>query len=95
MSCNYKKDYCKDWKSIVAQRKIEANDCCELCYAANHQPHWLTGSKVILTMHHIDCDKMNNTRQNLILLCQRCHLRLDLAHHMKKRKGAIQERLKI
>jgi len=28
-------------------------------------------------------------------VCQRCHLRLDLAHHMEKRKGAKQERLEL
>jgi 5-methylcytosine-specific restriction endonuclease McrA len=43
-------------------------------------------SKVILTVHHIDFDKTNNTRENLIALCQKCHLRLDLGHHMKNAK---------
>jgi hypothetical protein len=43
-------------------------------------------TKVVLTVHHINHDKMNSTKQNLIALCQRCHLRLDLAHHMKNRR---------
>lgn len=43
-------------------------------------------TKIVLTVHHIDCDKKNNAKQNLISLCQRCHLRLDLHHHMKNRK---------
>lgn len=45
---------------------------------------WRT--KIILTVHHIDGDKHNSTKQNLIALCQRCHLRLDLLKHMKNRK---------
>lgn len=56
----------------------------------NH-PWWHTSyigkhTKIVLTVHHIDCDKSNNTDQNLILLCQKCHLRLDLDRHMKNRK---------
>ena len=42
--------------------------------------------KVVLTVHHIDLDKKNSKKQNLIALCQKCHLRLDLLHHMKNRK---------
>jgi hypothetical protein len=42
--------------------------------------------KIVLTVHHIDGDKKNSTKQNLIALCQRCHLRLDLEKHIKNRK---------
>lgn len=42
--------------------------------------------KVVLTVHHIDFNKMNNKKWNLIALCQRCHLRLDLGYKMEKRK---------
>lgn len=42
--------------------------------------------KIVLTVHHIDGDKTNNTDANLILLCQRDHLWLDKEKHMKKRK---------
>jgi 5-methylcytosine-specific restriction endonuclease McrA len=94
MPCDYKL-YPKDWKAIVSQRKTEVGNRCELCEADNGQPHWKTGSRVVLTMHHIDRDKRNNSRQNLVLLCQRCHLRLDLEHHMINRKGVIQEKMGI
>jgi len=42
-------------------------------------------TKIILTVHHIDSNKINSKKQNLIALCQRCHLRLDLQKHMKNR----------
>jgi hypothetical protein len=41
--------------------------------------------KIVLTVHHIDGDKENNSKHNLIALCQKCHLRLDLGRHMKNR----------
>lgn len=62
----------------------------------NHQYPWQYISefnegeprtKIILTVHHIDGDLSHNTHPNLIVLCQRCHLRLDLAKHMQKRKN--------
>ena len=43
-------------------------------------------TKVVLTVHHINHDKTDNSKQNLICLCQRHHLRLDLAHHMANRR---------
>ena len=42
-------------------------------------------TKIILTVHHIDGDKQNNKKQNLIALCQKDHLRLDLQRHMRNR----------
>jgi len=44
-------------------------------------------TKIILTVHHIDGDKNNNNRMNLLALCQKCHLRLDLQKHVAKRKS--------
>jgi len=79
-----KKDYHIDWDLISKIVRLEAGNKCELCPAENGKKHWLTGSKVVLTVHHIDSDKTNNSKQNLIALCQRCHLRLDLEHHHKR-----------
>jgi hypothetical protein len=39
-----------------------------------------------LTVHHINDDIKDNHKLNLIALCQRCHLRLDLKRHVEKRK---------
>lgn len=51
-------------------------------------------TKVILTIAHLDQDKTNNDYDNLAALCQKCHLGIDLKHHManaresrRKKKG--------
>lgn len=82
--CNYK-DYPNDWKEIRKEILKRANNRCELCNAENYKPHWKTGSKVVLTIAHIDQDRENNKRYNLLALCQRCHLRIDLPYKIKKR----------
>jgi hypothetical protein len=48
--------------------------------------HGRKSTKIVLTVHHIDGDKQNSAKQNLIALCQRCHLRLDIGKHMANRR---------
>ncbi len=80
-----KKEYYKDWDLISLAVRKKAKNLCELCGTENKKSHWKSGSKVVLTVHHIDGKKRNNSCQNLIALCQRCHLRLDLEKHHSKR----------
>lgn len=54
----------------------------------------LKSIKVVLTIAHLDHDKKNNDYENLAALCQKCHLGIDLKHHManarethRKKKG--------
>ena len=85
----HKSKYPKNWKGIVKRLKYDAENECELCGAENYKPHWKTGSKVVLTVHHcqyLDCEIESNSYPNLIVLCQRCHLRLDLWKHTKEKK---------
>ena len=88
--CNYK-DYDFNWKNIRKVILQRAKNRCELCNAENYKPHWKTGSKVVLTVHHIDYDKKNNKHYNLLALCQRCHLKLDVPLKVKNRKERRQE----
>lgn len=91
MPINYK-EYHPKWTLIRRLILKRANNCCEGspkfpgCRAANNLPHPETGSKVILTIAHLNHDKESNSFENLKALCQRCHLHHDLAHHVFNRK---------
>ena len=87
--------YPANWKQITWQIRTLAGNKCELCQAKNHEPNPVTGSKVVLTIHHIDQledPQENNSYPNLICLCQRCHLRLDLRKHMDNSRRTRERR---
>lgn len=100
MPIDYKK-YHKDWKKISKCTIARAGGKCELCGAPNRitifrggglthmwDHYGLDGSRevmIVLTVHHIDGDVNNNTKYNLIALCQRCRLRLDMGKHLRNR----------
>ena len=84
------KDYHYAWKQIsLSIRRDRAKERCEFCNAQNGKPHWKTGSRVILTVAHINQDKKDNRFFNLRALCQRCHLLIDLPYHVDKRKKNV------
>ncbi len=84
MPINYKK-YHPDWKDISEHiRFIRAKNKCENCKAENYKPHPDTGSKVILTVAHLDHNIKNNDFHNLKALCQKCHLNHDRHLHREK-----------
>jgi 5-methylcytosine-specific restriction endonuclease McrA len=78
--------YPRDWQQIRARILLRACNCCEgtplrpECRAVNHRPHPETGSKVILTIAHMDQQPENNGEDNLRALCQRCHNEWDAPH---------------
>lgn len=100
MPINYKQ-YPPNWPEIRAAIRRRSGDCCEgspcfpECRATNGEPHPVTGSKVVLTVAHLDGNRQNNQyhptnpdapENNLRHLCQRCHLRHDAAQHGRSRK---------
>ena len=86
MPCDYK-EYPANWKEISARiRNERAQNRCEECGAQNGKPHPVTGSKVVLTVAHLNHKKDDVRGENLKALCQRCHLRYDLSHHIFNRK---------
>jgi 5-methylcytosine-specific restriction endonuclease McrA len=79
--------YPSNWKEISEDRRFNvAGNRCEFCGAENYEPNPVTGSKVILTVAHLDHNPQNNTPENLRALCQLCHLRYDAKHHAWSRK---------
>lgn len=107
-------EYPPNWKKEIRPAILKrANNCCEDCFAPNHQyvwrptkgkPDWelmpegheadvmaLDGIKfvkIILTIAHLDHDKLNHDvkLERLKALCQRCHLNYDRNHHSQNRK---------
>jgi hypothetical protein len=86
MPINYS-EYHPKW-SLISRliRFHRAKNHCEWCKAENYQPHPITGSKVILTVAHINHDKTINRFWNLAALCQRCHLYHDRHQHADNRR---------
>lgn len=63
--------YPKNWKLISLEIKGERNYLCEGCGQYGSRP----GNP--LTVHHIDFNPANNSPKNLLLLCAKCHLRVQ------------------
>jgi hypothetical protein len=91
-----RENYPVDWEAISLRiRKERALDRCECtgqcdlhdarCDAINTQPHPVTGSKVVLTVAHLDQDTWHNEDDNLCAMCQRCHLVYDRGYYKKQR----------
>jgi len=86
MPINYK-EYHPKWKLISWLIRVRrAGNRCEKCHAENYKPHPVTGSKVVLTVAHLDHDKRNNRFWNLAALCQKCHLNHDIKQHVDNRR---------
>ena len=78
-----KEKYPANWKEISLRIREQAGGKCEFCGAENYKPHPITGSKVVLTVAHLNHIQMDVRDENLKALCQRCHLRYDIEHHKK------------
>ncbi len=101
------KRYPDDWAEISQRIRFErAGGICECvgecglhsswCAAIHGEPHHVTGSKVVLTTAHLDHTPENCEDENLLAMCQRCHLAYDAEHHaqtayMNRRLGKAEE----
>lgn len=90
--------YPKDWPQISRRIRVErAGNRCEFredgrrCEAINGEPHPITGSKVVLTVAHLDHTPEHCDDANLLGGCQRCHLRYDAEHHRQNRARRLRE----
>ncbi|MCP4540405.1 MAG: hypothetical protein GY832_24975 [Chloroflexi bacterium] len=83
-----KRKYPKDWTEISrrirfgrAGGRCEGSPAYPDCRAKHGKPHPVTGSKVVLTVAHLDHDTGHNDPGNLQAMCQRCHLTYDAKLH--------------
>lgn len=84
------------WKDVRKRVLDRAGNRCEGspvypdCRAKNYEAHPVTGSRVILTVAHMDHDPANNDMRNLRALCQRCHLKYDEKIHSERRRKTFE-----
>lgn len=75
--------YPKDWKQISLRIREKAGWRCEgspaypECRAKNGEPHPVSGSKVVLTVAHLDHIPEHCEDDNLKAWCQKCHNTYD------------------
>jgi 5-methylcytosine-specific restriction endonuclease McrA len=81
-----KNRYPKNWPEIRAAILKRAGDKCETCGVANHTIRE-NGSKVILTIAHLDHTPEHCATENLKALCQKCHNTYDARHRTETRKS--------
>ena len=62
------------------------------CLVVNHQPHPVTGSRVVLTVAHLNHTPEDCRPWNLRAMCQRCHLSYDRATHARNRRRTLDQR---
>lgn len=79
-----RKDYPDNWDEIRKRAYAQAGWKCEHCnaefvpgttkavYERNRD-----GSPLILTVHHLSGDTRDNSYNNLLVSCQRCHLSIQ------------------
>ena len=96
--------YPANWPRIRRAILRRAGNRCEWCHAANHDPHPITGSKVVLTIAHLGepfaCgadkhDKHDIRAENLAALCQKCHLGHDIAEHVANARATRERKRRI
>lgn len=72
--------YPSNWKQIRSQILERAGNRCEFCGIENYSIRE-NGSKVVLTIAHLDNVPENCDQNNLRALCQKCHLSYDAKLH--------------
>lgn len=91
--------YPENWAAIRAEILERAENRCEGspdypdCRAENGNPHPETGSKVVLTIGHLDHLPEHCDPSNLRAWCQRCHLHYD--RHLHRENAARTRRGKL
>jgi hypothetical protein len=105
MPCDYSR-YPANWFTGIRPRILaRAGDRCERCGVPNHTHIARTADGwecaleseegavwIILTIAHLDHDVTNNADENLMALCQKCHLIHDARQHATSRRENREKR---
>lgn len=83
-----KKRYPTNWKEIRKTILHRAENKCEFCGVENYTIRE-NGSKVVLTIAHLDHTPENCEPDNLRALCQKCHNKYDGKHRAETRRKAV------
>lgn len=83
--------YPPNWAAISRHiRFVRDKGKCKRCGAVHGKPHPITGSKVVLTVAHLDHNPENCADTNLESMCQKCHNDYDKEHRKETRnKGKV------
>ncbi|MBU3896815.1 MAG: HNH endonuclease [Nanoarchaeota archaeon] len=76
---------------LKEQVRKRDNHKCQLCFIHQNEMRNRTNRSYKLIVHHIDYDKTNNTPENLISLCRKCHIKTNY----KRQKWTIHLKDKI
>ena len=94
-----RKLYPADWPAISRRIRFErADGQCEWladgvrCLARHGEPHPSTGSRVVLTVMHLDHDPANCAEGNLLAACQLHHNAYDREHRNGTRAKTMRVR---
>lgn len=91
------KRYPADWRAISARIRFDrAKSRCECtgqcglhrgrrCEEYHGEPALWANGTIVLTVAHLDHAPENCADDNLLAMCQRCHLRYDIQHHKTSR----------
>lgn len=83
-----RENYPENWRLISRFiRFYRAKNKCEFCGVDNYSLHPVTGSKVVLTVAHLDHNTQNNSFFNLKALCQKCHNNYDQPKRIANRRA--------
>jgi 5-methylcytosine-specific restriction endonuclease McrA len=82
-----KNRYPKNWNEIRQSILKRADNKCEGCGVANYHSHPITGSRVVLTIAHLDHTPENCDENNLRAWCQKCHNSYDMPHRIETRRN--------
>ncbi|HWQ36938.1 MAG TPA: HNH endonuclease signature motif containing protein [Blastocatellia bacterium] len=88
-----RKFYGSPWRALSRRIRFgRAGGRCERCGAIHGWLHPQSGKLVALTVHHFNFTPGDDREENLIAVCQACHLELERPRHTASARITRQRR---